>query len=108
MRLVLTLWLNRHCLGDAVHRHPPNHGLGSNTCIQDAHNLAWKVAYVHKGINELESSRSCAAADSDSGLASPRILDSYSEERQPVGLDVVTMYDTYPQLRPRKGIRARD
>ena len=37
------------CLGDAVHRHPPNHGLGSNTCIQDAHNLAWKVAYVDKG-----------------------------------------------------------
>jgi 2-polyprenyl-6-methoxyphenol hydroxylase-like FAD-dependent oxidoreductase len=40
---------NVYCIGDAVHRHPPNHGLGSNTCIQDAHNLAWKVAYVHKG-----------------------------------------------------------
>lgn len=39
-------------LGDAVHRHPPNHGLGSNTCIQDAHNLAWKVAYVDKGETE--------------------------------------------------------
>lgn len=39
-------------LGDAVHRHPPNHGLGSNTCIQDAHNLAWKVAYVDKGEKE--------------------------------------------------------
>ena len=39
-----------HCMGDAVHRHPPNHGLGSNTSIQDAHNLAWKVAYVHKGL----------------------------------------------------------
>lgn len=37
------------CLGDAVHRHPPNHGLGSNTCIQDAHNLAWKIAMVEKG-----------------------------------------------------------
>ncbi len=40
---------NVFCIGDAVHRHPPNHGLGSNTCIQDAHNLAWKVAYVDKG-----------------------------------------------------------
>ncbi|KIW19382.1 hypothetical protein PV08_03677 [Exophiala spinifera] len=60
------------CLGDAVHRHPPNHGLGSNTCIQDAHNLAWKVAMVHKG------------------LAGRGLLDSYSAERQPVGLDVVT------------------
>lgn len=35
-------------LGDAVHRHPPFNGLGSNTCIQDAFNLAWKVAYVIK------------------------------------------------------------
>ncbi|KAK7890541.1 hypothetical protein LTR67_007749 [Exophiala xenobiotica] len=60
------------CLGDAVHRHPPNHGLGSNTCIQDAHNLAWKVAMIHKG------------------LAGKELLDSFSVERQPVGLDVVT------------------
>ncbi|KAL1887189.1 hypothetical protein Sste5346_010364 [Sporothrix stenoceras] len=60
------------CLGDAVHRHPPNHGLGSNTCIQDAHNLAWKVNYV------------------DKGWAGRELLDSYSIERQPVGLDVVT------------------
>lgn len=54
------------CLGDAVHRHPPlvsmstlvpvrtmsnvfKNGLGSNTCIQDAFNLAWKLAYVLKG-----------------------------------------------------------
>lgn len=63
---------NVFCLGDAVHRHPPNHGLGSNTCIQDAHNLAWKVAYVHNG------------------WAGRHLLDSYNDERQPVGLDVVT------------------
>ncbi len=37
------------CLGDAVHRHPPANGLGSNTCVQDAFNLAWKTAYVLKG-----------------------------------------------------------
>ncbi|KAJ9603045.1 hypothetical protein H2200_012340 [Cladophialophora chaetospira] len=61
-----------YCLGDAVHRHPPNHGLGSNTCIQDAHNLAWKIAYVEKG------------------LAGKELLDTYNAERQPVGLDVVT------------------
>ncbi|KAK3648785.1 hypothetical protein LTR56_007225 [Elasticomyces elasticus] len=63
---------NVFCLGDAVHRHPPNHGLGSNTCIQDAHNLAWKVAYVERS------------------WAGPELLDSYNDERQPVGLDVVT------------------
>ena len=37
------------CGGDAVHRHPPSSGLGSNTCMQDAFNLAWKLAYVVKG-----------------------------------------------------------
>jgi 2-polyprenyl-6-methoxyphenol hydroxylase-like FAD-dependent oxidoreductase len=40
---------NVFCLGDAVHRHPPSNGLGSNTCVQDAYNLAWKVAYVLQG-----------------------------------------------------------
>src|SRR2546430_1407295 len=37
------------CMGDAVHRHPPSNGLGSNTSIQDAYNLAWKLAHVLKG-----------------------------------------------------------
>jgi len=37
------------CGGDAVHRHPPINGLGSNTCIQDSFNLCWKLAYVLKG-----------------------------------------------------------
>ncbi|KAF2837730.1 hypothetical protein M501DRAFT_1017514 [Patellaria atrata CBS 101060] len=63
---------NIFCLGDAVHRHPPFNGLGSNTCVQDAYNLAWKIAYVEKG------------------LADPKILSSYSAERQPVGVGVVT------------------
>ncbi|KAL2855264.1 FAD binding domain-containing protein [Aspergillus pseudodeflectus] len=63
---------NIFCLGDAVHRHPPMNGLGSNTCIQDAFNLAWKVAYVHKG------------------LAPPSLLDTYSIERQPVGNSIIT------------------
>ncbi|KAH8203534.1 hypothetical protein TruAng_002282 [Truncatella angustata] len=63
---------NVHCLGDAVHRHPPFNGLGSNTCIQDAYNLAWKVAYTMRG------------------RASPSLLSTYSTERQPVGLGIVT------------------
>ena len=37
------------CVGDAVHRHPPSNGLGSNTSIQDSYNLAWKLAAVLKG-----------------------------------------------------------
>lgn len=63
---------NIFCLGDAVHRHPPLNGLGSNTCIQDAYNLAWKIAYVLQG------------------KADRALLDSYSPERQPVGKDVIT------------------
>ena len=61
----------RFCLGDSVHRHPPVFGLGSNTCIQDAYNLAWKVAMVVKG------------------KASPSLLETYNAERQPVGKDLV-------------------
>lgn len=59
------------CGGDAVHRHPPSSGLGSNTCMQDAFNLAWKLAYVVKG------------------HAGEHLLDSYSLERAPVGAQVV-------------------
>jgi 2,4-dichlorophenol 6-monooxygenase len=59
------------CGGDAVHRHPPSSGLGSNTSIQDAFNLAWKLAYVIKG------------------WAQPSLLESYSQERAPVGERVV-------------------
>ncbi len=59
------------CAGDAVHRHPPWNGLGSNTCIQDSFNLAWKLALVMRG------------------KAGPGLLETYSEERQPIGKRVV-------------------
>ncbi len=59
------------CAGDAVHRHPPTNGLGSNTSIQDSYNLAWKLAMVLRG------------------QAGPALLDSYSAERAPVGKQVV-------------------
>jgi 2,4-dichlorophenol 6-monooxygenase len=59
------------CAGDAVHRHPPSSGLGSNTSIQDSFNLMWKLAYVIRG------------------WAAPALLDSYSDERVPVGMQVV-------------------
>ena len=37
------------CAGDAVHRHPPSNGLGSNTSVQDSYNLCWKLAMVLRG-----------------------------------------------------------
>ena len=57
--------------GDAAHRHSPANGLGSNTSVQDSYNLAWKLALVL------------------SGRADDSLLDSYTEERQPVGRQVV-------------------
>jgi 2,4-dichlorophenol 6-monooxygenase len=59
------------CAGDAVHRHPPTNGLGSNTSIQDSYNLAWKLAYAVRG------------------LAGPALLRSYDAERAPVARQVV-------------------
>ena len=38
--------------GDAVHRFPPSGGLGLNTGIAEAHNLAWKLINVHSGAKE--------------------------------------------------------
>ncbi|QIW21452.1 FAD-dependent oxidoreductase [Bacillus thuringiensis] len=53
-------------VGDSAHIMPPTGGFGSNTGIQDAHNLAWKLAAVIKG------------------KANPKLLETYHEERYPV------------------------
>jgi hypothetical protein len=52
--------------GDAAHSHPPYGGYGINTGLEDAVNLGWKLA-AHLA-----------------QWGGPRLLDSYSEERQPV------------------------
>src|SRR5215472_17365753 len=53
--------------GDAAHQMPPWGGQGANPGVQDVHNLAWKLAAVFKG------------------QATPRLLNTYDAERQPVG-----------------------
>ncbi|KIJ58096.1 hypothetical protein HYDPIDRAFT_44627 [Hydnomerulius pinastri MD-312] len=53
-------------VGDAAHVHSPTGGQGLNSSVQDAFNLAWKVALAHKG------------------LAPPSLLETYSTERMPV------------------------
>lgn len=52
--------------GDAAHSHPPYGGYGLNTGLEDAVNLGWKLAAMLQG------------------WAGPRLLDTYSAERQPV------------------------
>lgn len=54
-------------VGDAAHTMPPKLGLGVNTAIQSAQNLAWKLTAVLKG------------------TAAPQLLATYQTERQPVG-----------------------
>jgi hypothetical protein len=57
--------------GDAAHLCSPAEGHGMNCGLQDAFNLAWKLALVHRG-----------AAD-------PALLDSYETERRPVA-EIIT------------------
>ncbi|MGW0748425.1 FAD-dependent oxidoreductase [Streptomyces sp. NPDC002587] len=52
--------------GDSAHEMSPTGAFGSNTGIQDAHNLAWKLAAVLNG------------------TAGPRLLQTYEAERLPV------------------------
>jgi 6-methylpretetramide 4-monooxygenase / 4-hydroxy-6-methylpretetramide 12a-monooxygenase len=74
--------------GDAAHVHSPASGQGLNTGIQDAFNLAWKLAMVLQG------------------YADTALLDSYDAERVPIGQALLastskvmnnTMADTAPQ-----------
>ena len=57
--------------GDAVHIHSPVGGQGMNTGIQDAYNLAWKLALVLRG------------------RAPVALLDSYEQERRSIADDVI-------------------
>ncbi len=57
--------------GDAAHIMPPAGGFGLNTGVQDAHNLAWKLAAVLRG------------------GAAPALLTTYAAERRPVAAAVV-------------------
>ncbi len=68
---------DRRCflLGDAAHVHSPMGGQGMNTGLQDAYNLAWKLALVV------------------TGRADAALLDSYAQERMPVAHDLLDTTD---------------
>ncbi len=64
--------------GDAAHTMPPTGGFGGNTGIQDAHNIAWKLALVLHG------------------AAGPALVDTYDQERQPAGAQAIEQaYNRY-------------
>ncbi|MDQ0349213.1 FAD-dependent oxidoreductase [Ancylobacter vacuolatus] len=58
--------------GDAAHVHSPAGGQGMNTGMQDAVNLAWKLALVLRGL-----------------ATAPALLGSYDPERRAVGAEVI-------------------
>ena len=62
---------NVFLLGDSAHRHPPTGGLGLNTAVGDVYNLCWKIAAAVRG------------------QASDNLLDTYEQERKPVGARAV-------------------
>ena len=68
---------DRRCflLGDAAHVHSPAGGQGMNTGLQDAYNLAWKLALVVKG------------------HANDALLDTYEAERIPVARRLLSTTD---------------
>jgi 2-polyprenyl-6-methoxyphenol hydroxylase-like FAD-dependent oxidoreductase len=75
--------------GDAAHIHSPAGGQGMNTGIQDAFNLAWKLALVHRG------------------SAHVALLDSYDAERPPVGQRVVRATDLLTRILTVRNSAAR-
>jgi 2-polyprenyl-6-methoxyphenol hydroxylase-like FAD-dependent oxidoreductase len=66
--------------GDAAHIHSPAGGQGMNTGIQDAFNLAWKIALVV------------------SGRAAAQLLASYNIEREPVARGVLNLTDRITRM----------
>lgn len=75
-RCAQTFRQNRFFLvGDAAHVHSPVGAQGMNTGLQDAHNLAWKLAFVIQK------------------KASENLLDSYEEERRPLALRIIRYTD---------------
>lgn len=72
--------------GDAAHRMTPTGGMGMNTAIQSAHNLAWKLAAVLRR------------------WAGPALLETYEVERRPIAQRTVELsYELFGQHPRRAG-----
>ena len=71
--------------GDAAHCHSPVGGQGMNTGLQDAFNLAWKLAMVANGTGRV------------------RLLDSYGQERHPVAVQVLDFTNKLTKVATMRG-----
>jgi 2-polyprenyl-6-methoxyphenol hydroxylase-like FAD-dependent oxidoreductase len=76
--------------GDAAHLMPPNGGYGGNTGIHDGHNLAWKLAFVLRGV------------------AGPELLTTYEMERWPASKFTVEQAYTRYVTRSATYLGAKD
>jgi phenol 2-monooxygenase (NADPH) len=79
--------------GDACHTHSPKAGQGMNVSMQDTFNLGWKLAWVLLG------------------RASPRLLDTYSDERQAVAQELIDFDHQWSRMfstRPKGSAAAGD
>jgi 2-polyprenyl-6-methoxyphenol hydroxylase-like FAD-dependent oxidoreductase len=76
--------------GDAAHIHSPAGGQGMNTGIQDAHNLAWKLALAARS------------------RATEQLLDSYGTERHAVGEAVLRSTDFATKVGTVRGVLSRN
>ncbi|KZB88341.1 FAD-dependent monooxygenase [Amycolatopsis regifaucium] len=69
-------------VGDSAHRWPEDGALRAGLAVQEAHNVAWKIAGVIHG------------------WAGPGLLDSYETERRPVALEVEKRLSRWPTWTP--------
>jgi 3-(3-hydroxy-phenyl)propionate hydroxylase len=79
--------------GDAAHIYGPTGAQGMNGGIQDAHNLAWKLALVA------------------AGRAGDELLDTYAAERRPIAIGVLHHVEQQTRMatvRPAPAVAARD
>ena len=68
--------------GDAMHAFPPAGGFGMNTGIQDAHNLAWKLAIAIQ--NERDDDVDRDEDEDNNETLSSSLLNSYVKERKKI------------------------
>ncbi len=66
--------------GDACHTHSAKAGQGMNMSMQDAFNLGWKLASVLRG------------------RAAPRLLSTYSDERQPIARELIDFDHAFSRM----------